>query len=160
MVESEHSTSTPEENAAGSPSVTPVFGSLVSGVMATFATRVMMLAGVAGASVIVGRWLGPEGVGALAVINVTGALALQFGSAGLPSAMTYFIARDRAVFAPAWGNAIVCALGGGTAIAGIVVGLAYFKPVLFGGVPARLIAIMAISIPCQLLTLLGLNLLL
>ena len=51
-----------------------------------------MIASSVGASVIVARWLGAEGLGALAVLNVTVAVALQIGSAGLPSANTYFIA--------------------------------------------------------------------
>ena len=73
----------------------PIFGSFVSGVALTFGTRLLMLAGVFGSGLIVARWLGPEGFGVYSVVNVTVALALQIGSVGLPSANTYFIARDR-----------------------------------------------------------------
>src|SRR5436189_2704960 len=79
-----------------------VFGSLASGVAVTFTTRLVILCCTIGSSVVVARWLGPEGTGALAVLNVTVALALQLGSAGLPSATTYFVAKDRSALAQVW----------------------------------------------------------
>jgi len=136
------------------------FGSFTGGVALTFATRLLMLVGGLGASVIVGRWLGPEGLGALAVLNVTVALAVQIGSAGLPSANTYFISRDRKRLGPTWANAIVFAFVWGTLLLLFVVALARINPALFGSVPTNLLVIAAISIPFQLLTLLGLNVLL
>src|ERR1700704_467859 len=89
------------------------FGSLASGVAVTIATRLLMLVGTVGSSVIVGRWLGPEGLGSLAVLNTTIVLALSIGSLGLTSSNTYFIAKDRQTLAPVWANAIVFALLGG-----------------------------------------------
>jgi O-antigen/teichoic acid export membrane protein len=138
----------------------PVFGSFVSGVALTFATRLLMLAGVFGSGVIIARWLGREGFGTYAVLNVTVALALQIGSAGLPSANTYFIARKQKTLGPIWANAILFALIVGVLLAAAVIGLAWLRPSLFGGVSPRLLAIAAASIPFQLLTLLGLNVLL
>lgn len=134
--------------------------SFASSVTITFATRLAVLVGSLGASIIVGRWLGPDGLGALAVLSVTAALALQLGSAGLPSATTYFVARDRRAFAAAWANAIIFALFAGTLLAGAVIALSRINPGIFRGVSPRLVTIVAISIPFQLLTLLGLNLLL
>lgn len=126
----------------------------------TIGTRLLMLVGVVGSSVIVARWLGPEGLGALAVLNTTIVLALSIGSLGLTSANTYFIAKDRKTLAPVWANAIVFALVGGTLVAFAVVALAKINPSLFGGVSADLILIAALSIPFQLLLSLGLNVLL
>jgi O-antigen/teichoic acid export membrane protein len=146
---------TPEEIAAP-----PRFSSFSSGVAVTFATRLVMLAGVLGSSVIVARWLGPAGAGVLAVLNVTVALALQVGSAGLPSANTYFIARDGKNLNAAWANSIVFAMAAGVLTSLAILAVAKFRPALFGNVPFRLIAISAVSIPFQLLTLLGLNVLL
>jgi O-antigen/teichoic acid export membrane protein len=144
--------------------VTPVeagaFGSFASGVALTILTRLLMLLGTVGASVVVARWLGPEGLGSLAVLNTTIVLALAIGSLGLTSANTYFIAKDRRTLAPVWANAIVFALCGGTLVAGAVVVLAMFTPALFGGVPLDLIVIAALSIPFQFLLSLGLNVLL
>lgn len=151
----------PEQDAV--TSILPNHGSrssFASSVTITFATRLAILVGSLGASIIVGRWLGPDGLGALAVLNVTAALALQLGSAGLPSATTYFVARDRRAFGPAWANAMVFALLAGTLLAGAIVLLSRINPGMFRGVSPRLLMIVAISIPFQLLTLLGLNVLL
>ncbi len=136
------------------------FGSFTGGVTVTFATRLVMLAGVLGSSVVVARWLGPEGFGTLAVLNATVALTLQIASAGLPSANTYFIARDRERLGPVWANAILFAMFAGTLSALIVFALARFNPSLFGGVSWRLFGIAALSLPFQMLILLGLNVLL
>ena len=137
-----------------------LFGSFLSGVVLTFGTRLLMLAGVFGSGVIIARWLGPDGFGAYAVVNVTVALALQIGSAGLPSANTYFIARDRNMVGPAWANAIAFALVIGILLAAGVLALGWSRPSMFGGVSTRLLAIAAISIPFQLLFILNLNVLL
>jgi O-antigen/teichoic acid export membrane protein len=136
------------------------FGSLASGVAVTFSTRLVILCCTIGSSVIVAHWLGPEGTGALAVLNVTAALALQLGSAGIPSATTYFVAKDRALAAPIWADGLVFSIGAGALIALGVVAIANARPTLFNGVPVTLITVVAVSIPFQLVTLLGLNLLL
>src|SRR6267378_6519375 len=126
------------QREATAAEVTPVeagaFGSFASGVALTIVTRLLMLVGVVGSSVVVARWLGPEGLGSLAVLNTTIVLALSIGSLGLTSANTYFIAKDRHTLAPAWANAIAFALCGGALVAVAVVALAKIKPTLFGGV--------------------------
>ena len=137
-----------------------VFGSLASGVAVTLTTRLVILCCVIGSSVIVAHWLGPEGTGALAVLNVTAALALQLGSAGIPSATTYFVAKDRALAAPIWLHGLVFSVAAGVLMALGVIAIASALPTLFNGVPVGLITVVAVSIPFQLVTLLGLNLLL
>jgi O-antigen/teichoic acid export membrane protein len=146
--------------AAITPVEAEAYGSFMSGVALTFGTRLVMLIGMVGSSVVVARWLGPVGLGTLAVLNTTVMLALQIGSAGLPSANTYFIARDRKSLGPVWANAVAFALIAGAGLALAVAGLAEIMPALFGAVPATLVVIIAISIPFQLLILLGLNALL
>src|SRR5689334_9959363 len=136
------------------------FGSFLSGVVLTFGTRVLMLAGVFGSGVVIARWLGPDGFGVYTVVNVTVALVLQIGSAGLPSANTYFIARHRQNVGAVWANAIAFAMVIGSLLAAGVLALAWFRPSLFGGVSSLLLAIAAISIPFQLLFILNLNVLL
>src|SRR5881394_1214074 len=118
-----------------------VFGSLASGVAVTFTTRLVILCCVIGSSVIVAHWLGPEGTGALAVLNVTVALALQLGSAGIPSATTYFVAKERRLAAAIWSNSLLFSLGAGVLIALAVVGVANLRPAFFNGVAAGLITI-------------------
>lgn len=124
----------------------------------TLATRILMLGGSVGASIIVARWMGADGVGALAVLNVTVAVAVQLGSAGLPSANTYFISRDKSRLSNIWANALMFAIAGGALLALLVTGLARLRPDLFGHVQVGLIALAMISVPFQLISLLGLNL--
>src|SRR5687768_7562341 len=157
----EHKMTAPSETAATvSLDEAPVFGTFVSGVVLTFGTRLLMLAGVFGSGVIVARWLGEEGFGTFAVLNVAVALAVQIGSAGLPSANTFFLARDRAMFGPIFANALVFALVVGSTLTVAVLGLNWLRPSLFGAVSTQLLAAAAVSIPFQLLILLGLNILL
>ena len=137
-----------------------MFGSFVSSVALTFGTRLLMLAGVFGSGVIIARWLSADGFGTYAVLNVTVALAVQIGSAGLPSANTYFLARDRTMLGPIFANALVFALVVGSILTVSVLGLNWLRPSLFGEVSTRLLAAAAVSIPFQLLILLGLNILL
>jgi O-antigen/teichoic acid export membrane protein len=123
----------------------------------TLIARLVMLAGGMGASVIVARWLGVDGLGALAVINVTVAVALQLGSGGLPSSNTYFIAQNRRSLGSVWTNSLIFALAAGGVLALLVTALAMARPALFGHVPLRLLVAASVSIPFQLITLFGLN---
>jgi O-antigen/teichoic acid export membrane protein len=126
----------------------------------TFGAKLVMVISGLGSSIIAARWLGTKGFGQLSVVNATGALALQIGSAGLPSAMVYFVAKDRRIFAPAAINALLFAIAVGSVLTASVVAFARFDPALFGFVPAGLMTVGAISIPFLLIMLLGLNLLL
>lgn len=135
-------------------------GSFVSGVALTFVTRVLMLIGTLGGSIIAARWLGPKGFGTLAVLNATVALTLQIASAGLPSANTYFIAREPHHLGRVWANAVLFAGVAGVLSALLIIALGRLNPSWFGEASTRLLAIAALSIPFQLLILLGLNVLL
>ena len=126
----------------------------------TVATRLLMIVNSVAAGVIVARWLGAEGVGALAVINVAVATVVQLGSLGLPSSNTYFIAQDQAHFRAATINSLLFALTAGTLLALALSGVATLLPDWFNFIPVDLIRIAAVSIPFQLLTLIGLNILL
>src|SRR5215213_10284386 len=123
----------------------------------TLLARVLMTVNSVVAGVIVARWLGKEGYGQLAVINVAVATVVQLGGAGLPSANTYFIAQDRKRFAPAAINSLIFALVAGTLLATALTGLALWQPRWFGFISPRIIGVAAISIPFQLITLIGLN---
>lgn len=123
----------------------------------TLVTRLLMLAGALGTSIIIAHWLGADGLGSLAVINVTVALAVQLGCAGLPSANTYFISQDRKNLGKVWSNSMLFATVAGSTIAVGILLLARLRPSLFGTVSPSLITIAALSIPFQLFTLLGLN---
>src|SRR4030095_1760466 len=126
----------------------------------TFATRLLMIVNSLAAGIIVAHWLGAEGVGALAVINVAVATIVQLGSFGLPSSNAYFIAQDQAHFRAAAINSLIFALGVGAILALGLSAVASLRPDWFGFVSPELIRIAALSIPFQLITLIGLNILL
>src|SRR6185369_16486076 len=123
----------------------------------TFATRVLMIVNSLVAGVIVAHWLGAKGVGELAVINVAVTTIVQLGSFGLPSSNTYFIAKDRAHFRAAVVNSFVFATLVGSVLAVALSVIASLRPDWFGFVPPELIRIASISIPFQLVTLIGIN---
>jgi O-antigen/teichoic acid export membrane protein len=126
----------------------------------TFATRILMIVNSVAAGIIVAHWLGAEGVGQLAVINVAIATVVQVCSLGLPSANTYFISQDPKQLRTAAINSLVLALFIGSLLALGLNYLAEWRPDWFGFVSATLIRIASVSIPSQLITLIGLNILL
>jgi O-antigen/teichoic acid export membrane protein len=126
----------------------------------TFATRVAMVVGSFGASIVVARWLSARGLGELSVINVTISLAVQIASIGLPSAIAYHVSKDREVRVTASGNALLFGIVAGIAASLVTIGLSFAAPNLFGSVSPTLFAIAAISIPFTLLMLLGYHVLL
>ena len=126
----------------------------------TLATRLLMIVNSVAAGVIVARWLGAQGVGELAVINVAVTTIVQLGSFGLPSSNTYFIAKDVKHLRAATVNSVLFALLAGSLLAVALTVAAILRPAWFGFVSPDLIRIAAVSIPFQLLTLIGLNILL
>src|ERR1043166_5489521 len=126
----------------------------------TFATRVTMVVGSFGASIVVARWLSARGLGELSVINVTISLAVQIASLGLPSAIAYHVSKDREVRVTSSCNALLFGILAGIAASLITVGLSFASPGVFCSVSPTLFAIAAISIPFTLLMLLGYHVLL
>src|SRR5215213_430960 len=98
----------------------------------TFATRLLMIFNSVVAGIIVARWLGADGVGQLAVINVAVATIVQAGSFGLPSSNTYFIAQDQARFRSAAINSLIFVLTAGSILALGLSALAYLRADWFG----------------------------
>jgi O-antigen/teichoic acid export membrane protein len=123
----------------------------------TLATRLLMIVNSVAAGVIVARWLGAQGVGELAVINVAVTTIVQLGSFGLPSSNTYFIAKDLKHLRSATINSMLFAVLAGSLLAIALSVVASLYPDWFSSVPPGLIRIAAVSIPFQLLTLIGLN---
>lgn len=123
----------------------------------TLAVRLLMTANSVVAGIIVARWLGADGLGQLGVINVTIAMVVQLGSAGLPSANTYFIAKDKNQLPTVAMNSFLFATIVGTLLAVSLSIVGQMRPDWFGLISPELIKIAAISIPFQLVTLIGLN---
>src|SRR5215813_2970559 len=83
----------------------------------TFGARLAMVVNSVLAGIVVARWLGADGVGKLAVINVSVITLVQLGSLGLPSANTYFIAKDPEQFRKTTINSTLFALFAGSLLA-------------------------------------------
>ena len=126
----------------------------------TFATRVLMLINSVVAGIIVARWLGAEGLGELAVINIAVATVVQFGTLGLPSSNAYFVAQDPEQLRAATINSLLFVAVVGPLLALGLSLISSITPELFGFVAPEMIKIGAFSIPFQLITLIGLNILL
>jgi len=123
----------------------------------TLAARVAAIAANILAGIIVARWLGPAGVGALAVINVTVATVVLLGSAGLPSSNILFVARDHHLLTRAAVNSFIYSLIMGTFLALSVVAAAGASNPLFHDLPPAAVAVASAAIPFQLALLLGAN---
>ena len=123
----------------------------------TLAVRLLMTANSVIAGIIVARRLGADGLGQLGVINVSVAMVVQLGSAGLPSANTYFIAKNKSHILAVALNSLLFAMVVGSVLALGLTMAARWQPEWFGEVSPELIKIAAISIPFQLITLIGLN---
>ena len=146
--------SEPSDQRPSQPTSSSQFSLQVAG---TLGVRLLMTANSVIAGVIVARWLGAEGLGQLAVINVAVATVVQLASLGLPSANTYFIAQDNRRLRAVAINSIVFALLGGCLLAGALTLLASARPDWFASISPTLIGVAAVSIPFQLITLIGLN---
>jgi O-antigen/teichoic acid export membrane protein len=127
-------------------------------VVLTFGTRLITIAAALVTSIIAARKLGPNGFGLLAVLNVILAISVQIGSAGLPSANTYFLSGNRGNLRRLAIISLEFGLLAGIILLVVIILLARLRPSIFGSIPLGLITVAVVSIPFQLLTLLGLNL--
>jgi O-antigen/teichoic acid export membrane protein len=111
----------------------------------TLGARVVALALGFVSSIVITRSLGPDGRGLLALAAATSTLGVYFLTAGLHSANTYFVARDRSLLGPLLGNSLVCGLGLG-AVGGLgTVGILLL--VSGSSLPHPLALVVAASIP-------------
>jgi O-antigen/teichoic acid export membrane protein len=124
----------------------------------TFAARVLMAVNSVGAGVIVARWLGADGFGMLAVLNVTVSITIHLSSFGVSTANTYFVGRDHNRLVPAAFNSLLFALLSGGAFALGVWACAIWNPTLLAHAPGKLVALALLGVPFQLVSLLGSNL--
>ena len=88
-------------------------------VIATVGVRLLIVAGGFVSSVLTARWLSPGGRGEYFLIVTWAQTIAQFGTFGLQSSNTYYVARDRALAAPLLANSLWLSLligGGGSAL--------------------------------------------
>jgi len=99
-------------------------------------------------AVIVARWLGPEGKGALAAITAYLAMAGTFGSLGLTTEATRVVATDPSRTAPLLANARLTGTLTGVAALLILLGLfGVLAPSAFDGVSFELLLIAGLALP-------------
>ena len=153
-------TSNELESVAGISPAPVATSSFSRRVALTFATRITMVFGSFGASIIVARWLSARGLGELSVINVAVNLAVQIATVGLPSAIAYHISKDRSVIIAASLSALLFGIFAGIVSCALLIGLSFASPGLFGNVSPTLMAIGAISIPFTLMMMVGYHVLL
>lgn len=126
----------------------------------TFVARLLMIVNSVAAGIIVAHVLGVSGVGELGVINVAVATMVQLASFGIPSANTFFISQDVKRLRTVAMNSFLFALMFGILLAVFLTLVAQMRPGWFGYIDSGLIRIASIAIPFQLITLIGLNILL
>jgi O-antigen/teichoic acid export membrane protein len=107
-----------------------VSSDFVRKVVGTYATRVFLIGIGLVTTVLVARWLGPQGRGLYAVAAATGALGVQFGNLGLHTANVYFVARDPDALAPLVGNSLAVSFGLGGLISILLAGVLLLNPTL------------------------------
>jgi len=125
---------------------------------ATAGTRAVLVSLGVLTGVVTARALGPEGLGVLTVMFTLGALGVQLGHLGLPSAVTYFVAADRTRLPALLGGSLVAALGVGTLLALLLFLVLAAFPALSPLQDHGLLAIALAWIPPALLSLMLLNL--
>ena len=97
-------------------------------VFETYATRVILLGVTLLTTIVVARFLGPEGRGLYAVAAALGSLGVQFGNAGLHTANVYYAARQPEHLPYLVGNTLLIGLGGGTVLAAAAAVVVWLVP--------------------------------
>ncbi len=134
----------------------------VKDIAQTYVNRFFILALGFISSVIISRYLGPEGRGEYAYTILIIGLGMQFGNVGLHSANVYFLSRDRERLPTLFGNSIFVSIiiGGLLLILGIIYAELYPELIpIKKSLWLLALACIPISILCLLLQnlLLGLN---
>lgn len=106
-------------------------------------------------SIIIARFLGPEGKGIIAVLMVISGVVLQFGNLGIPAANVYFSARESHLLPKIATNSFWFGIIAGI-IAPLVALFCYkiFRNLVLGNIDPRLLIITMLSIPFAFVALL------
>jgi len=131
---------------------------LSGSILATFATRAIILIGGLASTIITARYLGPGPRGDYFVVATLAAGIAQFGTLGLSASNTYQVASDESLLGPLtanslWVSLVVGGLGGATTVA------LFAALHVFGGTPIATLAFAALLAPPTIFFLLGTNLL-
>jgi O-antigen/teichoic acid export membrane protein len=102
--------------------------------------------------VIIARWLGTAAVGIIASLNVMVLLAVTIGNFGMPSSITYLVARDGTSARAVLRNAIAFGVAAGILLAAAIVLIVWIDPQLMGEVPLALVVLACIALPFQMVS--------
>lgn len=100
----------------------------VTEILATLGNRIMVMALGLITTVVVARYLGPEGRGLFAVASLVTSLGVQFGNLGLHAANTYEIAKDPDRLSVLIGNSLITGFGFGALFAVITISMYWMFP--------------------------------
>jgi O-antigen/teichoic acid export membrane protein len=128
------------------------------GVALTLASRFLMAANSVVSGIIVARWLGAEGLGAVATLSVAISTTVLISSLGMGAANTYFVAKENKLAATAVVNSALFALLSGSIFAAGLFACAIWQPGLLANLPGKLVAVSLLALPFHLATALGINL--
>jgi len=127
-------------------------GGFARGTAITLASRVVTLVIGVCSSVLLARFLGPEGKGVYALATLVPGLVLTFSNLGIGSATAYYVAQKRFSPREIFGSNLLLALGIGTT--GMLVGaglIVFFGNTILPGVPRRYLILALTIIPMRLL---------
>lgn len=127
----------------------PLSGGIVKNVAATYFTQIVRLILSLGLTVLVARWLGPEGRGVYALTSTLALLGMQFGNLGLPTAATFHIAKNPKLLQQMIGNSILVSFGYGTLFSIVSIGILFHFPTLVK-LPFEFVCLAACWIPIGL----------
>lgn len=123
----------------------------------TFLMRLSVMIFSLSLSILLARYLGPDGKGILAVLNVLMGIVSQFGYLGLHASNTYFVARDKSrkedvAIISLWVSFLL-----GTLLPSVTLLFLYMKGSILRDIPFLFILITLFSAPFEMFFYLGQN---
>ena len=123
---------------------------LRSDVFLMFATKAIVMVLNIVTSVIVARALGPSGRGSVAAALALTMLLVQFGTLGMTTANTYFVAQDRQARGRIVSNSLAFAFGGGALLMGVGIVLKALAPSVARGLDWTELTLAVVAVPVML----------
>src|SRR6185436_14033360 len=102
--------------------------------------------------VIIARRLGSGAVGIISSLNVMVLLAITVGNFGIPSSITFLVARNPSSARRVLTSAIVFGFLAGITVSSLIVVSVWVRPELMGEVPLRLVIIACAALPFQMVS--------
>jgi O-antigen/teichoic acid export membrane protein len=121
-------------------------------VIATLGARVLISMVTLSAGVIVARALGSAALGVISSLNVMALLAITVGNFGLPSSITFLVARDPSSARSVLKAAVIFGVCIGSVMAAVVCSVIWIWPGLMGSTSSDLVIITCVALPFQMIS--------